>query len=184
EGERVYRQLEAEGLFEPGRKRALPRFPRRVGIVSSERGAVIHDLLSVLERRYPLLEVVFVPAPVQGPGAAAALARAVGRLSRWQRGGSGVDVLVVARGGGSDDDLAAFNDERLARVIFASPVPVVSAVGHETNLTLADLVADLRAPTPSAAAELLTPDLAALLDEAHALHRRGQHAMRALVDRH
>jgi exodeoxyribonuclease VII large subunit len=183
-GERLYRQLEAEGLFEPSRKRPLPRFPRRIGIVSSERGAVIHDLLSVLERRYPLLEVVFVPAPVQGPGAAAALAQGLGRLGRWQRDGSGVDVIVVARGGGSDDDLAAFNDERLARAIFASPVPVVSAVGHETNLTLSDLVADLRAPTPSAAAELLAPDLAALVSEAHALHRRSQHAVARYLDQH
>jgi exodeoxyribonuclease VII large subunit len=184
QGERLYRKLEAEGLFEPSRKRPLPRFPRRIGIVSSERGAVIHDLLSVLERRYPLLEVVFVPAPVQGPGAAAALAQAVARLGRWQRGGSGVDVIVVARGGGSDDDLAAFNDERLARAIFASPVPVVSAVGHETNLTLSDLVADLRAATPSAAAELLAPDLAALLDEARVLRQRSQHALTRQLDQH
>jgi exodeoxyribonuclease VII large subunit len=183
-GERLYRQLEAEGLFEPSRKRALPKFPRRIGIVSSERGAVIHDLLSVLERRFPLLEVVFLPAPVQGPGAATALAQAVGRLGRWQRGGSGVDVIVVARGGGSDDDLAAFNDERLARAIFASPVPVVSAVGHETNLTLSDMVADLRAPTPSAAAELLAPDLSALLEEARALNQRGRHALVRHLDRH
>jgi exodeoxyribonuclease VII large subunit len=182
QGERLYRQLESEGLFEPSRKRSLPRFPRRIGIVSSERGAVIHDLLSVLERRYPLLEVVFVPAPVQGPGAAAALALAVGRLGRWERGGSGVDVIVVARGGGSDDDLAAFNDERLARAIFASPVPVVSAVGHETNLTLSDLVADLRAPTPSAAAELLAPDLAALLGDARAMRQRAEHALGRQLD--
>src|SRR5205823_3494298 len=116
-GERLYRQLEAEGLFEPSRKRSLPRFPHRVGIVSSERGAVIHDLLSVLERRYPLLEVVFVPTPVQGPGAAAALTQAVTRLGHWRRDGSGVDIIVVARGGGSEDDLAAFNDERLVRAI-------------------------------------------------------------------
>jgi exodeoxyribonuclease VII large subunit len=184
EGERLYRQLEAEGLFEVTRKRPLPGFPRRIGIVSSERGAVIHDLLSVLERRYPLVEVVFVPAPVQGPGAAAAMAQALGRLGRWQRDGSGVDLIVVARGGGSDDDLAAFNDERLARAIFASPAPVVSAVGHETNLTLSDLVADLRAPTPSAAAELLTPDLAALLGEARALHQRGGHALARNLDLH
>jgi len=170
--ERVYRQLEAEGLFSTSRKRGIPRLPKRIGVVSSERGAVIHDLLSVLERRYPLAEVVFLPAPVQGPGAAAAMARAVGRLGRWQRDGAGVDVLVVARGGGSSEDLAAFDDERLARAIFASPVPVVSAVGHETNLTLADLVADLRAPTPSAAAELLAPDVAALRIDVSALRRR------------
>ncbi len=184
QGERLYRKLEAEGLFEPSRKRPLPRFPRRLGIVSSERGAVIHDLLSVLERRYPLLEVVFVPAPVQGVGAAAALAQAVRRLGNWQRGGSGVDVIVVARGGGSDDNLAAFNDERLARAIFARPVPGVSAVGHETNLTLSDLVADLRAPTPSAAAELLAPDLTALLSDARALRQRSEHALTRQLDQH
>ena len=178
EGERLYRQLESEGLFEPSRKRALPRLPRRIGIVSSERGAVIHDLLSVLERRFPLAEVVFLPAPVQGPGAAAAVAKAVGRLGRWQRDGHGIDVMVVARGGGSDEDLAAFNDERLVRAIFASPVPVVSAVGHETNLTLSDLVADLRAPTPSAAAELLAPDVSAIRGELRALQRRAEQAMR------
>ncbi len=175
--ERVYRQLEADGLFSTTRKRPLPRLPKRIGIVSSERGAVIHDLLSVLERRYPLAEVVFVPAPVQGPGAAAAMARAVGRLGRWERDGAGIDVLVVARGGGSNEDLAAFNDERLARALFACSVPVVSAVGHETNLTLADLVADLRAPTPSAAAELLVPDVAALRRDVAALERRAAQAV-------
>jgi exodeoxyribonuclease VII large subunit len=178
QGERLFRQLEAEGLFDASRKRPLPRLPRRIGIVSSERGAVIHDLLTVLQRRYPLAEVIFLPSPVQGPGAAAAMARAVGRLARWQRDQVGIDVMVVARGGGSDDDLAAFNDERLARAIFASPVPVVSAVGHETNLTLSDLVADLRAPTPSAAAELLAPDVALLRRDVAALRRRALHAAR------
>jgi exodeoxyribonuclease VII large subunit len=174
QGERLYRQLEAEGLFDASRKRPLPGLPRRIGIVSSERGAVIHDLLSVLERRFPLAEVIFVPTPVQGPGAAAAMAQAVGRLSRWQRDGTGVDVIVVARGGGSHDDLAAFGDERLVRAIFASPVPVVSAVGHETNLTLCDLVADLRAATPSAAAELLAPDIAQLRREVAELRDRAE----------
>jgi len=175
QGERVYKQLESEGLFDHSRKRPLPKLPKRIGIVSSERGAVIHDLLTVLERRFPLADVIFLPSPVQGPGAAAAMARAVGRLSTWERDGQGIDVLVIARGGGSDDDLAAFNDERLARAIFASPVPVISAVGHETNLTLSDLVADLRAPTPSAAAELLAPDISALRrDIASAQHRARQ----------
>jgi exodeoxyribonuclease VII large subunit len=183
QGERLYRQLESEGLFEPSRKRRLPRLPRHIGIVSSERGAVIHDLLSVLERRFPLAEVIFLPAPVQGPGAAAAMAQAVSRLGRWQRNGVGLDVMVVARGGGSDDDLAAFNDERLARAIFASPVPVVSAVGHETNLTLSDLVADLRAPTPSAAAELLAPDVTTLLAEVRGLHRRARHTLNVRFER-
>jgi len=184
QGERLYRQLEAEGLFSPTRKRPLPRLPRRIGIVSSERGAVIHDLLSVLERRFPLAEVVFVPAPVQGPGAAAALTQAVLRLGHWRRDGVGVDVIVVARGGGSEDDLAAFNDERLVRAIFASPVPVVSAVGHETNLTLSDLVADLRAPTPSAAAELLAPDVLALRHDVRALHARARQVLAHRFDQH
>jgi exodeoxyribonuclease VII large subunit len=183
-GERLYRQLETEGLFEPSRKRPLPRLPRRIGIVSSERGAVIHDLLSVLERRFPLAEVVFLPAPVQGHGAAAAMAQAVGRLGRWRRDSSGVDVIVVARGGGSDDDLAAFNDERLVRAIFASPVPVVSAVGHETNLTLSDLVADLRAATPSAAAELLAPDVVALREEVRALQHRAERVLNTRFSQH
>ena len=184
QGERLYRQLEAEGLFEPSRKRPLPRLPRRIGIVSSERGAVIHDLLSVLERRFPLAEVIFVPAPVQGPGAAAAMTHALVRLGHWRRDGVGVDVIVVARGGGSDDDLAAFNDERLVRAIFASPVPVVSAVGHETNLTLSDLVADLRAPTPSAAAELLAPDVVALRHEVRALQQRAQRVLKTRFNQH
>jgi exodeoxyribonuclease VII large subunit len=178
QGERVYRQLEAEGLFEPSRKRALPRLPRRIGVVSSERGAVIHDLLSVLERRFPLAEVVWIPTPVQGPGAAAAMARAVARLSRWERDKQRIDVLVLARGGGSDDDLAAFNDERLVRAIFACPVPVVSAVGHQTNVTLSDLVADVRAATPSAAAELLVPDADSLHREVANLRRRATQAVR------
>jgi exodeoxyribonuclease VII large subunit len=177
--ESVYRRLEGEGLFSATRKRPLPRLPQRVGIVTSERGAVIHDFLNVIGRRFPLVEVVFAPSPVQGPGSAAALTRAVGRLARWQRDGHGVDVVVVARGGGSDEDLAAFNDERLARAIFAAPVPVVSAVGHETNSTLADLVADVRAPTASAAAELIAPDVQALLSDIHRLRRMS----RAAVDR-
>jgi exodeoxyribonuclease VII large subunit len=170
--EMLHRRLQAEGLFEPSRKRSLPTLPGRIGIVSSEKGAVIHDLLSVLGRRFPLAEVVFVPSPVQGVGAAAAMTRALARLAAWRRDRQGVDLIVLARGGGSDEDLAAFNDERLARAIFRYPVPVVSAVGHETNLTLADQVADLRAATPSAAAELIAPDLASLCRDARTLRRR------------
>jgi exodeoxyribonuclease VII large subunit len=177
ESERVYRRLESEGLFEMSRKRPLPRLPRRIGVVSSERGAVIHDLLSILQRRYPIAEVVFVPSPVQGPGAAPAMAQAVNRLSHWRREGAGIDVMVLARGGGSDEDLAAFNDERLAHAIFASPVPVISAVGHETNYTLCDLVADVRAPTPSAAAELLAPDISTLLADVRSLGGRARRAV-------
>jgi exodeoxyribonuclease VII large subunit len=180
QSEMLFRRLESEGLFEPSRKRPLPPMPARIGIVSSERGAVIHDLLTVLARRFPLAEVVFLPSPVQGVGSPAAMVRALQRLSAWRRDGRGVDVIVLARGGGSDEDLAAFNDERVARAIFACPVPIVSAVGHETNLTLADLVADLRAPTPSAAAELLVPDVQALRQD---LVRSGAR-VRAGTDRH
>jgi exodeoxyribonuclease VII large subunit len=174
ESELRYRRLEREGLFDASRKRRLPELPRRIGIISSEKGAVIHDLLSVLGRRYPLAEVVFLPSPVQGPGAPGALVQALNRLSHWRSGrdGRGVDVIVLARGGGSGEDLAAFNDERLARAIFACPIPVVSAVGHETDQTLSDLVADVRAPTPSAAAEILAPDLRALRRELDALEQR------------
>lgn len=183
QAEQRYRQLDAQGFFATARKRPLPRLPRRIGVVSSERGAVIHDLLSVLGRRYPLAEVVFVPSPVQGPGAGAALARAVTRLSAWRRGEVGVDVVVVARGGGSEDDLAAFNDEALVRAIFAAPVPVVSAVGHETNLTLSDLVADVRAATPSAAAELLAPDMRTLRTEVHAHRAAARRAVETRLTR-
>jgi exodeoxyribonuclease VII large subunit len=175
--ESVYRRLETDGLFASTRKRPLPALPTRIGIVTSEHGAVIHDFLNVLGRRYPLAEVVFVPAPVQGIGAAAALTRALNRLAHWQRDGRGVDVVAIARGGGSDEDLAAFNDERLARAIFACPVPVVSAVGHETDSTLADLVADVRAPTASAAAELIAPDVAALRRDTLHLERRARSAL-------
>jgi exodeoxyribonuclease VII large subunit len=181
--EMLYRRLESEGLFEPSRKRSLPALPRRIGVISSEKGAVIHDLLSVLGRRFPLAEVAFLPSPVQGLGAAAAMGRALSRLAAWRRDGSGVDVIVLARGGGSEEDLAAFNDERLARAIFACPVPVVSAVGHETNLTLADLVADVRAATPSAAAELIAPHLRTLLNDAALLHRRSRAAILEHVQR-
>jgi exodeoxyribonuclease VII large subunit len=181
--EALYRRLQAEGLFEPSHKRSLPDLPRRIGIVSSEKGAAIHDILTVLGRRYPLAEVVFAPAPVQGLGAAEALVRAFVRLRHWQRQGRGVDVIVLARGGGSEEDLAAFNDEALVRAAFSSPVPVVSAVGHATNETLCDLVADIRAPTPSAAAEMITPDVAALRRELLALRARGRQAALEQLDR-
>jgi exodeoxyribonuclease VII large subunit len=173
--EALYRRLEAEGLFEQTRKRPLPQFPRRIGVISSDGGAVIHDLLTVLGRRYPLGEVVFLPTPVQGDGAAASIVSALRALGDWTStgDGTGVDLIVVARGGGSAEDLATFNDERVARAIFASRVPIVSAVGHETDTTLADLVADLRAPTPSAAAEMVVPDLAMVRHEVASLRTRG-----------
>ncbi|MBI4493185.1 MAG: exodeoxyribonuclease VII large subunit [Chloroflexi bacterium] len=172
-------KLEQEGLFAVERKRPLPAFPRRIGVVASEGGAVIHDILTVLRRRYPLVEVVFAPSAVQGERAPDELVAALRRLGRFEREGRGVDLVILARGGGSEDDLAAFNDERVARAVYACQVPVLSAIGHETDYTLADLVADLRAPTPSAAAELATPDRAALGRDVRRLADDAADALRA-----
>ena len=191
EFERRKARFEAEGLFDPARKRALPRFPRRVGVVTSARGAAFHDIQTVLERRWPLATIVFRPAVVQGEEAAVSVAEAVrdiapprGSADRWP------DVLIVGRGGGANDDLSAFNEEPVVRAIFGCPIPVVSAVGHETDVTLADLVADVRAPTPSAAAELVAPDrldIARRVDGLRARHdvriTRAIAAARESVDR-
>jgi len=157
----------AEGLFAPERKRRLPAFPRTIGIVTSPTGAVLHDISDVLARRWPLATLLVQPSPVQGPGAATAVAHAVRAISAHQP-----DVVIVARGGGSAEDLWAFNEEAVVRAIFASPIPIVSAVGHETDVTLADLVADVRAPTPSVAAELVAPDRADLLHRIKAMRSR------------
>ena len=155
--EQLKERLKAEGLFDAARKRPLPAFPRNVGIVSSPTGAVIRDFLNIAGRRHAGLNVLLCPASVQGESAAAEIEAAIACLNTSGPGGQPlVDAIVVARGGGSLEDLAAFNSERVARAIAASQVPVVSAVGHETDFTIADFVADLRAPTPSAAAELIT----------------------------
>ncbi len=153
--EELKNRLEAEGLFDESRKRPLPRWPHRIGVVTSSTGAVIHDIRTVIARRWPLAELVLAPTPVQGDEAPPRICEAIADLNDF----GAVDVIVVARGGGSLEDLWAFNDETVARAIFASRVPVVSAIGHETDVTIADLVADQRAATPSAAAELLVPDL-------------------------
>ena len=157
--EQLKLELEQQGLFDESRKRGLPRFPKKVAVVTSPSGSVWHDIQNVVRRRYPLVELAIAPAPVQGEDAAPAIAEALQAAGNEQ----GVDVVIVARGGGSLEDLWAFNEEAVARAIFACPVPVVSAVGHETDHTIADLVADLRAPTPSAAAELVVPDSAELI---------------------
>ncbi len=149
--EQLKRKLEAEGLFAEARKRPLPPFPRRIGIVTSPTGAAIRDMLNVLRRRSAGIDVLLCPVRVQGEEAAAEIARGIADLNRVD----GVDIIVVGRGGGSIEDLWAFNEEVVARAIAASRIPVVSAVGHETDWTIADFVADLRAPTPSAAAELV-----------------------------
>ncbi len=184
QAEMVRQRLTHEGLFDAARKRPLPPLPRSIGVISSEHGAVIHDLLSVLARRFPLAEVVFLPCPVQGAGAAAALVRALQRLAGWRRDARGVDVIVLARGGGSDEDLAAFDDERLARAVFACPVPVVSAVGHEQDTPLCDFAADARASTPTAAARLVVPDLAELLEHLARARLGLDRGVRQVVARH
>jgi exodeoxyribonuclease VII large subunit len=147
-------RLAAEGLFEAAAKKELPKIPARVGIVTSPTGAAVRDILTTLRRRFPQLEVLIVPVLVQGPEAPAQIAEAVGFLNNVP----GIDVIIVARGGGSIEELWAFNEEMVARAIFASQVPVVSAVGHETDFTIADFVSDVRAATPTAAAELIVPD--------------------------
>ncbi|MCI0828638.1 MAG: exodeoxyribonuclease VII large subunit [Chloroflexi bacterium] len=152
--ERLKQKLAAEGLFETSRKRQLPRFPQKVGVVTSPTGAVFHDIQNVLQRRYPLTELVLSPTVVQGPDAAPKIAAALELLDRE----GGCDVIIVGRGGGSMEDLWPFNEEVVARAIYACKTPVISAVGHETDETIADYVADVRAPTPSAAAELAVPD--------------------------
>lgn len=155
--EQLKRRLLAEGLFATERKRPLPRYPQRLGIVTSPTGAALRDILHVIERRHPGLEVVLAPCRVQGQGAAAEIAAAVEDLNRLcARGTRVIDIILVTRGGGSLEDLWAFNEEVVARAIHASVVPVVSAVGHEIDITISDLVADLRAATPTAAAELIT----------------------------
>jgi len=152
--ERLTQRLEAEGLFEETRKRSLPEFPKVIGVVTSPSGAVFHDIQNVIERRYPLVELLLSPSLVQGPDAAADIVAAIERLNQDGR----ADIMVVARGGGSLEELWPFNEEIVARAIYASRIPVVCGIGHETDFTIADRVADLRAPTPSAAAELVVPD--------------------------
>ena len=149
--EQLKRRLEADGLFDPSRKRALPVLPRRIGVVTSLDGAAVRDILRVITRRYPTARVVVRPARVQGDGAARDLAAALKAIARVPE----VDVIIIGRGGGSAEDLWAFNDETLARAIAACPVPVISAVGHEVDFTIADFVADVRAATPSNAAEIV-----------------------------
>lgn len=160
--EALKRKLEAEGLFDPARKRPLPKFPKRIGIVTSPSGAAIRDMLNVLRRRAPNVAVIISPVRVQGIGAAAEIATAIKELAAPNDAWGPIDLIVVTRGGGSIEDLWEFNEEIVARAIFHSAIPVVSAVGHEIDFTIADFVADLRAPTPSAAAELIVADAAEL----------------------
>ena len=152
--EQLKKKLEAEGLFSPVHKKLIPEFPARVGVITSATGAAVQDIFNVLSRRYPVAEVVLRPTKVQGEGAADDIARAIKAFNDYEA----ADVLIVGRGGGSIEDLWAFNEEIVTRAVFESKIPIISAVGHETDYTICDFVADLRAPTPSAAAELAVPD--------------------------
>ena len=153
--EQVKAKLETEGLFDQSTKRPLPKFPKRIAVVTSDTGAAVKDIMNILSRRWSLAEIVLCSVAVQGEQAVPEMLSALDRLYSL----SGIDVIIIGRGGGSAEDLWAFNSEQLARKIYESPVPVISAVGHETDFTICDFVADLRAPTPSAAAELAVPDI-------------------------
>ncbi|HSB71948.1 MAG TPA: exodeoxyribonuclease VII large subunit [Candidatus Methylomirabilis sp.] len=171
--EQLKAKLEAEGLFDAARKRPLPRLPRKIGIITSPTGAVIRDILTIVGRRFPGLAILIHPTQVQGESAAPEIAAAIARLGAR----TDLDVLIVARGGGSLEDLWAFNEEVVARAIATCPIPVISAVGHETDVTIADFVADLRAPTPSAAAELVVAQRDELRQRVDELGMRAQAAM-------
>ncbi|MDR3586602.1 MAG: exodeoxyribonuclease VII large subunit [Desulfosporosinus sp.] len=177
--EQLKKKLAGEGLFDPERKKEIPRYPRRIGIVTSPTGAAIQDIINIMGRRHPGMSWVLAPAAVQGEAAPREVAQAIARLNRY----GDVDVIIVGRGGGSLEELWAFNTEVVARAIAASVIPVISAVGHETDVTISDYIADLRAPTPSAAAELAVPVLLDLQSQVAQLRMRLQGAMVALIER-
>ncbi|AET66716.1 exodeoxyribonuclease VII, large subunit [Desulfosporosinus orientis DSM 765] len=176
--EQLKRKLAEEGLFDPLRKKSIPRLPRRIGIVTSPTGAAIRDIINIIHRRNPRVSWILAPAAVQGEAAPHEVAQAISRLNRYGK----VDVIIVGRGGGSLEELWAFNTDIVARAISASMIPVISAVGHETDVTISDYVADLRAPTPSAAAELAVPILLDLQLQVNQLSVRLQSAMSDLID--
>ena len=181
--EQLKAKLAAEGLFDERRKRPLPSYPSLVGVITSPTGAAVRDILNILGRRYPYAAVLFAPVLVQGEGAPAQLIDALNRFAALRQAGSKYtpDVLIIGRGGGSIEELWAFNDENVARAVAASPIPVISAVGHETDFTICDFAADLRAPTPSAAAELAVPDTRQLLGRLTQLQARLMQAADARI---
>ncbi len=176
--EQLKKRLEAEGLFAQERKKTLPLYPQRIGVITSPTGAAVHDILSILARRFPVAEVVFCPVLVQGEGAAPQLVRALRQMNRY----GGVEIIIIGRGGGSLEDLWAFNEESVARAVADSRVPVISAVGHETDYTICDFVADVRAPTPSAAAELAVPEQTEILFTLRYQQRRMTQNLRAMLE--
>lgn len=176
--EQLKQKLAAEGLFDEERKRPLPVLPRRIGVVTSPEGAALRDIISVTRRRFPNMPILLAPAVVQGEEGPDSVVRAIRLMNEH----GGVDVLIVGRGGGSLEDLWTFNDERVARAIAASRIPVISAVGHETDFTIADFVADKRAPTPSAAAEMAVPDKRALLAHIQGQYERLQSGVRRRIE--
>jgi len=176
--EQLKQKLEGEGMFDSGRKRSLPLFPRAIGVITSPTGAAVRDILTTLERRYPLIPVLVAPVLVQGKGAAPSIVKAIELMNRLGE----ADVLIVGRGGGSLEELWAFNEESVARAIAASAIPVISAVGHETDYTIADFVADLRAATPTAAAELAVPHQAELRQQLQRLRQRLQQSLRSKLE--
>jgi exodeoxyribonuclease VII large subunit len=177
-------RLEAEGLFDPALKRSLPRFPKRIAVATSPTGAAIRDIITVARRRWPAVNIVIIPTLVQGDGAPASIASSIEQANALAEAGGddGVDVLIVGRGGGSAEELWAFNDETVARAIRSSRIPVVSAVGHETDFTIADFAADVRAATPSAAAELVVPDIVVYLRQVEVARARLARSVRRLID--
>ena len=180
--ERLKRRLQAEGLFDRERKKPIPPFPTRIGVVTSPTGAAIRDIHSVLSRRWPIARVFLFPAAVQGEAAPDEIVRAIGSAERFSARVGPLDALIIGRGGGSAEDLMAFNDERVARAISACKIPTVSAVGHEIDFSITDFVADLRAPTPSAAAELLVPDRGRLIEGVSASVSRMARALRLRLE--
>jgi len=166
--EQTRKRLEADGLLDPARKRSLPPFPKRIAVITSPDGAALHDIVRVAHTRSPEVEIVIIPARVQGEGAPESLCDAIAQLCRW----GDADLLIIGRGGGSREDLWAFNDESVARAVANCPIPTVSAVGHEIDITLCDLVADVRAATPSAAAEIAVPSRRELVDRVNVLGKR------------
>ena len=176
--EQLKKKLQKEGVFDTAHKRPIPPMPKKIGAVTSLSGAAVRDIINVLSRRYPLCEVYAVNAQVQGEGAAESICHGILKAEA-----AGCDVVIVGRGGGSSEDLSAFNTEKVAYAIYNCKVPVISAVGHETDFTVADLAADLRAPTPSAAAELSAPDIASLYERIDILERRAERSAYASLDK-